>query len=223
MATIYPTHKNKYCGSLRTNRSNTWTVGIVYSDVKIYKNFATEALGFEFLKAKNIEHGLPIKNIITTHDDYYSVELTQAKAMKFDECDLELVQQHILYCNSGYTNTMIGDRGNRFHNLIMIHTPGALTVDHINHDPLDNRRANLRIADQRLQCTNQVIQRNNTSGIKGVSKMNGAYPKWLARWNDENFERKSKCFSVIKYGDSEAKQMAIAYRAEIISTLAHYD
>jgi hypothetical protein len=217
---IYPTHKKKYCGGLSKSRSNTWTVVIRHSNVKIHKTFAAEDLGFEFLKAQNIEHNLPIKNMITQVDDYYSVELTQGKIMKFDEIDLDLVQQHTICCHNGYTSTRIGVKLHRFHNIIMNHTPDELTVDHINHDPLDNRRANLRIADQRLQCTNQRMQRNNTSGIKGIHT---CINLWIASWRDENSKRKSKTFSINTYGDSEARQMAIDFRAQMILPLAHYD
>jgi hypothetical protein len=42
-------------------------------------------------------------------------------------------------------------------------------VDHINGDGCDNRWANLREASRTQNMQNKRIQRNNTSGIKGVS------------------------------------------------------
>jgi hypothetical protein len=41
-------------------------------------------------------------------------------------------------------------------------------VDHINHDGLDNRRANLRPATNSENMANRQMRRTNTSGYKGV-------------------------------------------------------
>lgn len=41
-------------------------------------------------------------------------------------------------------------------------------IDHINQNPLDNRKENLRIADKRINALNTGLRRDNTSGFKGV-------------------------------------------------------
>jgi hypothetical protein len=52
----------------------------------------------------------------------------------------------------------------RMHRLVI----GAETVDHINGDGLDNRRANLRPASLSENQGNAALRKDNTSGFKGV-------------------------------------------------------
>jgi hypothetical protein len=52
-------------------------------------------------------------------------------------------------------------------------------TDHINGDGLDNRRANLRPATHAENMRNRRIQRNNTSGFKGVYRTRNG--RWRAR------------------------------------------
>ena len=53
-------------------------------------------------------------------------------------------------------------------------------VDHIDHDPLNNRRENLRLATNSENQHNQPKYANNTSGYKGVSFREDRQ-KWLAQ------------------------------------------
>lgn len=53
-------------------------------------------------------------------------------------------------------------------------------VDHINRNPLDNRRANLRVTDKSGNALNAGPQRNNTSGVRGVD-FDRARNQWAAR------------------------------------------
>lgn len=44
-----------------------------------------------------------------------------------------------------------------------------MVTDHINQNPLDNRKANLRIVTNSKNLFNRGKNTNNTSGFKGVS------------------------------------------------------
>lgn len=59
--------------------------------------------------------------------------------------------------------------------------------DHINHDGLDNRRANLRIATHGQNVQNSRRRRDNTSGFKGVS-----WDKEASKWQAYIFSDKRR-------------------------------
>lgn len=66
------------------------------------------------------------------------------------------------------------------HRLILSATEKQ-SVDHINRDPLDNRRSNLRFANQSQNCRNRSkIRKTTTSKYKGVSYRKDTN-KWVAR------------------------------------------
>lgn len=51
---------------------------------------------------------------------------------------------------------------------VILSAPKGMVVDHINQDKLDNQKSNLRIATHGQNHLNQGLQKNNTSGYKGV-------------------------------------------------------
>lgn len=56
-------------------------------------------------------------------------------------------------------------------------------VDHINRNPLDNRKCNLRDVSIRENNINHNIRKDNVSGVTGVN-YNKKTKKWIARIND---------------------------------------
>jgi hypothetical protein len=61
--------------------------------------------------------------------------------------------------------------------------PINLVVDHINHNPLDNTRKNLRICTHAQNTANSRKRRNSKSLFKGV-KQKGQ--KWIARYRHKH-------------------------------------
>lgn len=211
---IYPTHIKKYKGGVcKYNRR--WRGKIEFKHYKYYKYFKTKEEGEEHIIEKNFEWDLPIKNIIYDHGgDYLEMELTQGITTIFSRQDLELVQKYN-WCNlNGYASGRVDGIDTTLHNYLMNFKPTRyLSIDHINIDPLDNTRENLRIASRSTQSKNQGIKKSNTSGRTGVCLQKNS---WLTRWKEEeNAKRKSKSFSIKKYGEREAFKMACDYRKEM--------
>jgi len=81
--------------------------------------------------------------------NHYAVRLSNGKELLADKVDLQFIEAHIWFCDDhNYVNCKKNKACVKFHNLILGHSPTiSLSVDHINRNPLDNRRFNLRIAN----------------------------------------------------------------------------
>jgi hypothetical protein len=83
--------------------------------------------------------------------------------------------------NNGYRQIVIKSRFYSTHRLIFLMHYGYLPdyIDHINGIKDDNRIENLRQATKSQNNQNTKLQKNNTSGCKGVSWQSRA-KKWVA-------------------------------------------
>ncbi len=84
-------------------------------------------------------------------------------------------------------------------------------VDHINGNPLDNRKENLRICTRSENCRNSKLRKDNTSGYKGVWKYKGRKKPWVAeiKLNDKNL--KIGYFKTKKEAANAYNKMAIKH------------
>ena len=99
--------------------------------------------------------------------DYYRCTVGSGRSFIFDTDDYSIVSQYQWSVSlSGY---VLGSRNGykvKLHQLL-IGSPG-MVVDHINGDPSDCRRINLRIATQHQNSYNSSLPKSSSTGYKGV-------------------------------------------------------
>lgn len=104
--------------------------------------------------------------------------------VKIDNDDLEkcskLTWHYAKNKDSKYIQTRIKGKMVKLHRYIMNMNNSNLVVDHINRNPLDNRKSNLRICSYKENSFNKSIRVDNTSGIPGVS-FHKNNKKWRAK------------------------------------------
>jgi hypothetical protein len=93
-------------------------------------------------------------------------------------------------------------------------------IDHIDGDRSNNCILNLRQVSVKTNTRNKKKSSRNKSDITGVylKNMKGD-PYWTATWQDMQGNKHVKYFSVNKYSDEGAKELAIATRKESIDLL----
>lgn len=131
----------------------------------------------------------------------YKIKLRNSNKVAIVDIDQKpFVQKHVWYLKYrsshgtkdyiAYVQSNINGKTVMLHNFIMKHKPTKkYTVDHINRDPLDNRKSNLRIVNQTIQNINHKKQKNNKSGVIGVS-LEKQENRWLSRWNENKKPQK---------------------------------
>ena len=164
----------------------------------------------------------PDKNRYYRYDNYYIMKLSGNKNLW---CIVDntremrkLLRLHYWYPTinnthpSAYVRTSVKGKHQRLHRKLM-NNPEGLVVDHINRKSFDNRRENLRIVTQKQNLRNRSIGKNNKTGHTGVSRSeNGKYPCFCARICNNDGIQISKSFSIKRYGEEEAKRLAIQKR-----------
>lgn len=115
------------------------------------------------------------RNDYVVEDDMVYIIL---RDKKFEEVgrtivDKEDLETLLLYKwrlnNWGYAETKIDGKSFLMQRMILNEFSPNKIPDHINRNPLDNRKGNLRIVDKSLNAVNAGLRANNKSGVTGVN------------------------------------------------------
>ena len=107
---------------------------------------------------------------IVADGDHYKYYCQNGQSFIFDEEDLELVKRHRWFICNGYPVMRLPDgRQEKLTRMMFgLDKNDRRRIDHINRDPSDERRCNLRISEQRENIRNTKLRSDNRSGYKGV-------------------------------------------------------
>lgn len=165
------------------------------------------------------------RNEYILHDDYCELRvlyLNKIIISKIDIEDIELCKKYTWHYHNGYLQASKDGAKITLH-ILLLGKKDNLVLDHINRDKLDNRKSNLRFVNHSINSTNAKIRTDKTQDLpRGVNYSKGtpgrSYPSYNAQISI-NGKRKVKTFSCHKYGEEEAKKLAIEWRNEQLSKL----
>ncbi len=144
-----------------------------------------------------------------------------------DTNDINLINKISWYIKDGSKHYVVGKFNNKtvkLHRYLMNVKDSKDIVDHIDGDTFNNTRSNLRVVNSSINNINiRNLRKTNKSGVSGVyfkekqitidSKGNthNHSAKWCTSISYKGL-KKTKSFSIDKYGSDKAKDMAIQWR-----------
>lgn len=119
--------------------------------------------------------------------DIYSKSITYVTNIDID--DFDKVNKYTWFLNSnGYAvaNARIGLKKKQIYLHRLIMGDSKLEVDHIDRNPLNNKKDNLRFVTRSQNAFNRGLQSNNKSGYSGINLRNN---RWRVRIKVDNKEK----------------------------------
>lgn len=143
-------------------------------DGTIEKREGTKRKGVNFKEHNN--HRELKSNDVVYYDDYAELILTDRRGnevgrTKIDIEDVKLfADKRVCKDSKDYAICRWEGKQRKVHRIVMgVVDNISIEVDHINGDPSDNRKCNLRICTHSENLKNQKKHRDNTSGCTGVT------------------------------------------------------
>lgn len=142
--------------------------------------------------------------------------------MAIDEDDLHLVAGLTIYQGvNGYAYYSKWERGRsipRTVHALLMGFPSEGHVDHINGNKLDNTRSNLRVVTpQQNQVNRKQLNKNNSSGVRGVSyspNLSASKP-WRAQIMADGRQMHLGCFATLDEAKECRRLAEIKYFGEV--------
>ena len=101
-------------------------------------------------------------------DDVAVVTTSSGKSFSIDRADLEAVQRYSwCFSKTGYLVANIDGKVTKLHRYLLRPEAG-IVIDHINGDPTDNRRCNLRLCTPKENSRNSAPTKSSKTGVVGV-------------------------------------------------------
>lgn len=158
-------------------------------------------------------------NEIIEHDDYAEMILYNNKGKEVARALIDLEYVDVIKDYKWHINNygyVVNDKVGLLHRLLM-NPDENLVIDHINHNPLDNRICNLRICTQQENLFNKSVRCNNTSGITGVAWYKRRN-KWTAYVNINGKKNNLGYFNTLEEATEARRRAEIEYFGEYAPT-----
>ena len=110
------------------------------------------------------------------------IKLTNGEYTFVDGNDYDELCKYSWHLSRGYVEAYEDGKSLLMHRIIMKPRKGQI-IDHVNRNPHDNTRSNLRVCDRSLNGMNRGKQKNNKSGYKGVvfDKRRGCWAAFICK------------------------------------------